>query len=42
MRRLRRSLLALALALAAPRPRRRRRPLPDVEDEVMCVQCGTR
>ena len=36
------SLLALVLVLAlAARGRRRRPSLPDIEDEVMCVECGT-
>ena len=33
--------LLLALALAAPAAGAPRASLPDVEDEVMCVQCGT-
>jgi cytochrome c-type biogenesis protein CcmH len=32
---------ALALALAAPAAAAARPSLPDIEDEVMCVECGT-
>lgn len=32
---------ALALALAAPANAAARPSLPDIEDEVMCVECGT-
>jgi cytochrome c-type biogenesis protein CcmH len=33
--------LALLLALAAPAAAAQRASLPDIEDEVMCVECGT-
>jgi len=33
--------LALALAFAAPAVAAQRASLPDIEDEVMCVECGT-
>ena len=35
-------VLVLALALAAPAAAQERRAsLPDIEDEIMCVECGT-
>jgi cytochrome c-type biogenesis protein CcmH len=33
--------LALLLALAAPAGAAQKASLPDIEDEVMCVECGT-
>src|SRR4051794_41754177 len=33
--------LVLLLALAAPAGAAQRTSLPDIEDEVMCVECGT-
>ena len=33
--------LALLLALAAPAGATQKASLPDIEDEVMCVECGT-
>jgi len=33
--------LVLVLALAAPAGAAQRASLPDIEDEVMCVECGT-
>jgi cytochrome c-type biogenesis protein CcmH len=33
--------LVLALLLAAPAAAAQRASLPDIEDEVMCVECGT-
>src|SRR3712207_8640728 len=33
--------LALALLLAAPAAAQPRASLPDIEDEVMCAECGT-
>jgi cytochrome c-type biogenesis protein CcmH len=34
-------LIALMLAAAAPAAAAERASLPDIEDEVMCVECGT-
>jgi cytochrome c-type biogenesis protein CcmH len=34
-------VLALALALTAPAAAQQKASLPDIEDEVMCIECGT-
>jgi len=34
-------VLALALALTAPAAAQPQASLPDIEDEVMCIECGT-